>query len=719
MTLTRRSYLKSHTAAVCSLAYGELSQEGIAKQAEPRWYEHAYRRAVVDMHIPDWDEKFLSQFDPQQYADALAESRAQSVVCYCQSHVGLFNYPTNIGKQHGAFHGRDMLAEMIRACHARRIAVVLYCSLIFDRWAADQHPEWRITRWDGQIHGEGGRHGVLCINSPYRDYVKSFVQEICDRYDFEGIRFDMTFWPAVCYCPHCKKRFAEEVGGDIPQTIDWLNEKWVSFQRCRERWLIEFAQLVTDIVRRKKPGASVEHQASTFPLNWMFAVTAGLREASDFLQGDFYGDQLQGSFVRKLLEDLTPHRPFAYETSSSVSLRDHTALKPEALLAAKAAAAIADHAAFVFIDAIDPIGTVNRRAHRRMGRVFDRWAPFYGHLGGQRVADVAIYYSLESKFNFAANGRPVSNADTSDSHTEAAMQVARRLIAGHWLYRVITRSSLGQLDAVKVLVLPQVNMMSEEECEVIRRWVAGGGTLYASGGSSAVNLAGRLGTDFLLGDVFGVSLVSADWRPYPHYVSPTAASESWFGDFDAKYPAFSTTYGFRVRPRDGAELLATTTLPWPQTNASRFASIHSDPPWQATDQAELVRNRFGQGTCIYAATPWESVDVLHDVFLNLLRQLCPEPTLEVVAPASVEVTLFHQPERSRYVLTLVNFQDRLPNIPIESLTVRLRLPETLRVAAVVAIPDGRLMRMEQRGRQIAFRTLRLETLSMYAIDYRR
>ena len=26
---------------------------------DKRWYETAYRRAVIDMHIPDWDEKFL------------------------------------------------------------------------------------------------------------------------------------------------------------------------------------------------------------------------------------------------------------------------------------------------------------------------------------------------------------------------------------------------------------------------------------------------------------------------------------------------------------------------------------------------------------------------------------------------------------------------------------------------------------------------------------
>ena len=220
---------------------------------DKRWYETAYRRAVIDMHIPDWDEKFLSQFDADQYVEMLVKSRAQSIVAYGQSHVGLFNYPTKVGQQHRGLKGRNILGEVIERCHAHDIAVVIYTSLIFDRWAADQHPEWRMVTHDGKPQGEGGRHGVLCPNSPYREYVRAFVEEICRMFDFEGMRFDMTFWPSLCFCQHCQKRFADEVGGEIPRTIDWLDERWVAFARRREAWLAEFAAVATDTVRKLKP----------------------------------------------------------------------------------------------------------------------------------------------------------------------------------------------------------------------------------------------------------------------------------------------------------------------------------------------------------------------------------------------------------------------------------------------------------------------------------
>lgn len=711
---TRRDFL--HATAIVPLASALATAAGVEAPAAPGpWYRHAYRRAVIDMHIPDWDPAFLAKFDPAAYARALVRARAQSVVCYCQSHVGLFNYPTRVGRPHAAFQGRNVLGEMIDRCHEHKIAVQLYTSLVFDRTAADGHPDWRQRTADGAPHGAGGRHGLVCPNSPYRDYVAAFVQEICETFAFEGIRFDMTFWPAVCYCPHCKKRFADEVGGPLPEVVDWLEPRWVAFQRARERWLVEFAARATGVVRKHKPAATVEHQASTFPAPWTLGVTLPLAAQNDFLQGDFYGSKLQGSFVRKLLEDLTPHRPFGYETSSSVALQDHTALKAEALLEAKASAAIADHAAFIFIDAIDPAGTVNVRAHERMGRVFDRLMPYYEHLGGDRVADVGVFYSTVSKFSFVGNGRNVRQADASDSHTSAAMAAAGRMLAAHVPLTVLTRLAPERLARLKVLVLPHVNMLDTAACEAVRAWVKAGGTLYASGPTSLVDSTGRLHDDFQLADVFGASLAGKpDWSGRPHYVAPTADGSVLFPDFSAAYPAFTREPGLRVKARSGARVLATTTLPWPAPSPDRFASIHSDPPWKPTDQPEVVENRFGQGRCLYAATALEMVDVLRAAFVALIRHLHRDFAFEVDAPAAVEATLFHQPDRKRHVLTLVNFQEELPNIPIHDVRVRLRLPAPVR--AVRLLPAGAELPVTRSDGVVSFTVPRLDTLALAAVE---
>jgi hypothetical protein len=243
----RRHFMASTGALMVSpwvLGEDPLPSPPHGQASDLPWFKHAWRRAVIDMHIPDWDDAFLSEFDPDDYVMNLVQSRAQSIVLYALSHVGLFNYPTQVGQQHKGLKGRDIVGELITRCHEHNIACILYASVIHDRWASDQHPEWRIVHPNGGHFGKGSRHGFVCPNSPYRDYVRAWTEEICQRYDFEGMRFDMTFWTCVCYCTHCRKRWQEEVGGELPRTVDWTDEQWVQFQRKREQWLGEFAALL-------------------------------------------------------------------------------------------------------------------------------------------------------------------------------------------------------------------------------------------------------------------------------------------------------------------------------------------------------------------------------------------------------------------------------------------------------------------------------------------
>ncbi len=722
--LNRRSFLFCTGSTLGAVVTSNITAAFAADYDTPRrattapappWFSKAWRRAVIDMHIPDYDPKFLSEFDADQYVDALVRSRAQSIVCYAQSHVGLFNYPTQVGQQHAGLKGRDIVAEMIERCHRKGIAVVLYVSVIHDRWAADRHPEWRIIHPNGGEFGRGSRHGFVCPNSPYREYVRAWTRELAERFDLDGVRFDMTFWTCVCYCTHCQERWRQEVGGDMPRTVDWADPRWVTLQRKREKWLGEFAALCTSTVKQIKPAATVEHQSSTYPLGWSNGVSHPLVSQNDFLQGDFYGDALQGSFVRKLLSELTPNRPFGYETSFSTELRDHTGKKSEALLEAKASAAIADHGAFIFIDAIDPVGTVNLPVHDRMGRVFDRLMPFYRELGGDRVADMAIYHSLDSKFDMRESGRPVGELGNNDTHTPSAMSASRSLIAHHIPFTVITAKQIGQLDRYKLLILSNVHHLSPEESEAIRGFVRRGGALYASGGTSLVTTAGKRGEDFQLADVFGASLVKADWSDREHYLAPTAAGAVEFAGWDSAHPPFVKSYGFVVRTHPAAEVLATTTLPWPAHEPRQFSSIHSNPPWVSTTDPEVLLHRFGEGRVLYCATVLEEQDHLRDTFVRLLRRLQPTFSFEATAPACVELTLFHQPDRRRHLLSLVNFQHDLPNLPVDNIEVRLRLPQ--RIRNVRQLPTGSTLRHHASSGTVRFTLPRLHTLAAIALNH--
>ncbi|MFH1007459.1 MAG: hypothetical protein V1800_08160 [Candidatus Latescibacterota bacterium] len=684
------------------------------------WYGNSYRRNLVDMHIADWDERFLSEFDPEKYVETVCLSDPTAAMVYAHSHVGHCYYPTEVGHPHASLHGRNVFGEVIDGFHRRGVDVVAYYSLIFDDYASRRNPDWSIIQANGEAHGDHRRYSVCCPNSPYRDYAAAHVEELCSRFRFEGIFLDMTFWPNVCYCPYCQRRFAAEVGGALPRVVDWEDPLWVSFQRKREEWLLAFARHLTHTIRRTAPGVSVQHQGSTYMHGWRFGVTDSLAAANDYLGGDFYGDALQGSVVRKLFHNLSPHLPFEFMTSFSTNLSNHTARKSGELLRAKVSACLADAGAFLFIDAIDPVGTLNPAACQVMRSVFDESKAYERYLGGSLCQDVAIYLSTESKYDPADRGKAVDDPHLSTRlpHIEGVLSVAKTLIENHIPYGVISRANLADLARHRLVVLPNVLVLDPEEADAFRGYVAGGGALYASEDTSLATPDGVRHPDFLLADVFGVSYVGRTQESFT-YIAPTDEGEDLFSGYSAHWPLGMDQAQMIVRAAPGARVLGRIVLPYTDpAEHRRFVSIHSNPPGIRTDHPAVVLNHYGRGTALYAAASLERAEIHRDSFANLVRFLAGPFSAQASAPKSVEMTIFHQPENRRTLISLVNFQHELPNIPVRDIRVRVSVGQR-GVAKLLLLPGERAWPYEFADGWLEFVAPTLETFQMFALDYGR
>ena len=280
---------------------------------------------------------------------------------YANSHIGYCYWPTKSGQMHRGLRGRDVVRRDHRALpqggHRRRRLLQPDLQQLGVR--AD--PEWRILYNGGTPSRDIpplGRYGVVCPNNAgYREFVEAQVEEICTGYEFDGIFFDMTFWPGVCFCAACRERYAREVGGEMPTIINWQDPQWVAFQKKREEWLVEFAAFATGTAKKYRPGISVEHNSAPLTQPWFLGTTIGLRDQNDYIGGDLYGGFGEQSFVCKLYHSITPNQPFEFMTSRCYpNLRDHTTMKSKEMLEVHAYLAMAHNGAFFFIDAIDPDG---------------------------------------------------------------------------------------------------------------------------------------------------------------------------------------------------------------------------------------------------------------------------------------------------------------------------------------------------------------------------
>ncbi len=268
--------------------------------------------------------------------------------------------------------------------------------------------------------------------------------------------------------------------------------------------MLEFAHEITDAIKQTRP-ITVTHQYSSILHHWRFGAPLELRDAMDYVCGDFYGGPAQHSLVCKTFHGLTRQRPIEFMTSRTRDLRDHSTTKPFEEVRMESLVAPLHSAAFMMIDAINVDGTLNHGLYKFLSELNIERAPFEPFLGGDLLADVAIYFDKESVYNPNEQNKRVGQLRELESnpHLDAVVGMARILRESHIPFGVVTNANLDQLANYRAVLLPTVFEMTAAQAEQFRTFVRAGGALYSSGPSS-LDRFNASGPRFLLEDVLGV-----------------------------------------------------------------------------------------------------------------------------------------------------------------------------------------------------------------------
>ncbi len=680
-----------------------------------KWYEKSYRRNLVDMHIENWDERFLSKLNPENYVNLLKEAQVQTAMIYANSHVGYCYWPTQNGEIHNGIKGTDFVGRMIELLHNENISVVVYFSLICDNWAYKNNTEWRIVNEFGlnsMINGD--RHGRCCPNNKeYRKYIVDQVTELCQKYDHEGMFFDLTYWPCICHCNSCKEKYYNETGEEIPNIIDWFDKGWTRFQKKREDWMTEFVDLITSTVKDIRPQVTVEHQFATAARFWRAGTTEGIIKASEYAGGDLYGGILQQTFICKLYHSVTMNEPFEYMTSRCYSsLRYHTATKTRDQLEQQVYIALAHNGAFLFIDAIDPTGTMQSAIYEKMGSIFENSMMYEQYLGGNMCRDAAVYYSMESKMSLKTNKTELvkSSLDARQPHFDAAFTANETLKRNHIPYTVISKSNLDDLSGVKVLILPDVYFIEDKEINRIIDFVCNGGSVYISGNCTHSRL---------LNEKLGLEYIGETEQSFT-YMAPKEEWKHLMPGADEGSPLSIDSKQTLVKVADNDNIIADIVLPYTdQSNPSNFASIASKPPDVVTQYPAVIYKNHGLGKIIWTAAPLEATaaDVNRIVFTEMIKELAGRKfSFSADAPPAVEILMYHQPANKRYVLYLLNEQELLPPVSADDIQVMVCL-NGKDIKNVQLMPQGSQIPAEVIDGYVVINIPKLYLFHMILINY--
>lgn len=630
------------------------------------WIEGNYRRNLMDMHIDDWNEEFLSKIDCEEYVNALQDAGVQAAMVKAKSHTGLCYYPSGIGRMHKGLKGRDFLGEMIQRCHNAGIAVEVYFTQVFDNWAYENHPEWRSIGPDGKNFREyrkgdwfkNGRYGIVCPNNEeYREYVKANLQELNRNYRFEGMFLDMTFWPDVCYCTSCRKKYLKETGNELPRTVQWKSARFREFVYHREKWMAEYAEFATQAVKAINPEVTVEHQFSMITSPWINASSELLMEAVDYAGGDYYGGFLQQTFINKYYKNVSPKLPFIYHTSRcDPELAYHTTTKTKEELLLHVITALVHNGAFLLVDAINPDGSIVPEVyHGLMKDIYAVTSRYEKYISGNFHYNAAVWFASHAKYDIDENDIDMSfKSFGRNIYLEAPVAATSILRSNNIAYEVIGSRNISK-ETADVLLLSHVAVIREEEMEALEEYIRRGGNLYISGPIGNTRLEKLLGIK-----------VTGKTEHQFTYLSPTAIGESLFEGFSSKVPLTvpMAQYEIEVENEEGLRILATQTLPYTMTGTDIFAAIHSNPPGIFTDKPAVIEKTVGNSKIIWSAAPIEISKpyLSRQVFQKIIRSLCKEPVFESNAPKYVEVINWSKENREYFAL--LNQQEEPPIVPV-------------------------------------------------------
>lgn len=636
----------------------------------------------------------MSRFDPDEYVRMARRAGVGTAMVYACCHNGNCYYPTEVGHRHVNLNGRDIFGETVAGLQAAGMVPLAYYTIVFQNDAAGNHPEWRMRDGHGKEHD--GRYWYACINHPdYIEYVKSQLTEIA-AYPVAGFFIDMPFWPLVCQCGRCREQYRTETGKEIPQTIDWNSSEWVRFQRARERWMGEAAEVLRTHLKALRPEADVVFNFAPVLHGWLLAQTGAVARASDFTSGDFYGGRHQQRLGCKILAAYSRSMPYEFMTSRCVTLYDHTSTKSEDELVLHALTTLANGGAPLLIDAINPDGTLNPTVYERLHRVAERIDPFRRALEKHRPepeADCGLYFSPICNVTPGLSGTSLSDYSARESHMDATGGGADRLpVIGEAVgtsriltrlkipFRIITETS-GSLDGLSTLILNNAAWLPEQQADQIRTFVREGGTLIATGMTSFFTPDGENTGDFQLADVFGVSFSGAFSEAVSYLHRPD----------DSANPVFSSGKAPLCRATT-ARVLGTVMQPYyPPGDPQYYASIHSNPPGICTDYAGLTVNAFGKGRCVwlYSSLLKHLQHAQEQVGRRLLAEWIGETVLfSRNLHDAVELTFLRSRTQEALLIGLVNYQEEEPVIPFRDVEIRLRLPGRVRPEAITRISDG-------------------------------
>ena len=619
------------------------------------WYKDSYRRILLDLHFPEWDDRILSRFDAKEIVGNFIRANADCGIYYAKDHYGNAYYNTKVGHKHRCIGERDIFGECVMESKKMGLWTIAWYSLVWEIYASRTHPEWAMKDNKGNLLNREWPWPHVCFNSGYKNYLLAQVGEIIEGYrDYiDGFMFDMLIfnWEGTtCYCDNCKQIFSAKTGKEIPLVPSW-DQTWREFLEFRFSSTEKFARDVVTEIKKIAPNLSVifnYHGSPGFdwkvgqrPIQHILFNDYGTGEAYSMAFGTGYPG-MESRFLRGLVKN----RPF--EVLTSRFHRSDYSINPVNHLKWEVFTFLSNGAAATVVDQPFPDGSLDPIVYDRIGDVYQEAREKRELFGGTPLKYIGLYYSVKTRDWYGRGDIKKTLLSFNGAY--------KALVESHLPVDILHDENIGilQLDEYPVILLANVAILNTEEAERFRKYVYNGGTLIITDETGLYDENGHRLKDFILGDLMGVKFVGKTKYDFSHF----KVGEGPFGNgIDPRYHVLCIGHGNIIE--GGEKAVGELRDSFCGAEEGRFFSHLHHPPGEIVGPA-LVTGKKGKGRVIYVpfrlCASYASEYSLPEQRLlirNIVLETDTALPITVEAPLNVECVVTKQEDKNRFVIHFI------------------------------------------------------------------